>query len=663
MKLFTPIVINQLELKNRVVMSAMHLGYAENSYVTERLIRFYEERAKGEAGLLIVGGVDIDEHAYANMPSVSDDKYIGGLKELTSRLHNYGAKVGCQLFQAGRYSFASLTGIQAVSASAVKSPLTNEVPRALSTEEVYLMIETFGQAARRAREAGFDLVEVLGSAGYLVSQFLSPTTNMRTDEFGGSLENRMRFGIEVVKEVRRQVGNDFPLSTRFTGHELVPGGTTREELITFATKLEQAGADLLNVTGGWHESSVPQITMNVPQGAFVYMAQQIKQAVTIPVVASNRINDPLIAERILVNHQADLVTMARGLLADPELPRKARAGRYQEIRKCIACNQGCMDHVFDGKIVECLVNAEAGHEFEINQQPAVSQKRILIIGGGPAGMETARVAALRGHEVTIWEHSHQLGGQLHLAAAAPGRSDFRYLDEYLQTSLQVLGVKIEVNKKATAENIRLFNPDALVIATGAAPRVLPVPGADRPNVIQAWDLLADNSIETGANIVVVGAGAVGCETALSLARIGTIDAETLQFLTMHKVESADSLYELSTHGLKKITIIEQQPKIGADIGRSSKWVISMDLPRFGVQVITGARVIEVNDEGVVIDKDKERDTIPADTVVLAVGSRANNELYEQLKDVVPEVFLIGDGRQPRKVMDAIHEGFHLANNI
>ena len=663
MKLFTPIVINRLELKNRIVMSAMHLGYTGDRQVTERLIRFYEERAKGGAALLVIGGTGIDEHGYFNMPSVADDKYIVGLRELTGRLHKYDARVACQLFQAGRYAFSAISGVPSVSASAVKSPLTNEVPREMSIEEVQAMIKTFGQAARRVREAGFDLVEVIGSAGYLVSQFLSPATNLRTDEFGGSLENRMRFGLEVVREIRRQVGEEFPISMRFAGHELIRGGTDRDEIITFAKKLEEAGADMLNVTGGWHESPVPQTTMDVPLGAFVYMARRIKEAVTIPVVASNRINDPLIAEQVLVNHQADLISMARGLLADPELPRKAQEGRFDEIRKCIGCNQGCMDHVFEGRIVECLVNAQGGHECEIEEKPAENKKRILIIGGGPAGMETARVAAWRGHDVTLWEKSDRLGGQLPLAAAAPGRSDFNYLDEYLQNSLIINKVRVELNKEAGVNNIKEFAPDAVVIATGAGPMNLPVPGADRPNVVQAWDLLQDSRIETGNNIVVVGAGAVGCESALTLSRIGTIDAETLQFLTVHKVESPEVLYELSTRGSKRITLVEQQAKIGVDIGRSTKWVISMDLPRFGVEVLTGARVMEIADEGVVVEIDGTRKVIPADTVILAVGSQPHNELQEQLKDLVPEIHLIGDGLKPRKAMDAIHEGYHLGNEI
>ncbi|MGE5370633.1 MAG: FAD-dependent oxidoreductase [Solirubrobacterales bacterium] len=662
MKLFTPITINKLTLKNRIVMSAMHLGYAEDGYVTERLIRFYEERAKGGAGLLMIGGIDIDEHAYWAMQSINDDKYIPGLKALTSRVQQHGGIVGCQLYQPGRYSFSIVTGIQAVSASAVKSPLTRETPRALTTEEVCTMIETFGTAARRAKEAGFDLVEIIGSAGYLISQFLSPLTNFRADEFGGSLENRMRFGVEVVHAVRRQVGPDFPVSIRLAGHELVEGGTPAADLITFAQKIEAAGADMINITGGWHESPVPQITMNVPHGAFVYMAQQVKQAVSIPVVASNRINDPRLAEQILVNGQADLVSMARPLMADPELPRKAREGRFSEIRKCIGCNQGCMDHVFEGKIIECLVNAEAGHECEIEVKPAEKSKRVLVIGGGPAGMEAARVAALRGHQVTLWERSDRLGGQLHLAAAPPGREDFALLADYLAESLRVLKVEVKTGMTANVDKVKAFAPDALIVATGASPLQIPVKGIDRANVVQAWDWL-DQRFETGTDIVVIGGGAVGCETALALAHIGTVDPETLQFLTVHQVESPEKLYQLSTRGIKRITLIEQQPKIGRDIGRSSKWVISIDLPRFGVEIMTSTRMVAIEDTGVVVERNGEQSVIKADTVVIAVGSKANRELYEQLKDTAPEVYPIGDAVRPRKAMEAIQEGFEIGNRI
>lgn len=643
-------------------MSAMHLGYAEDGYVTERLIRFYEERARGGTGLIIVGGCDIDEHCYWIMLSINDDKYLPGLQELTSRVHAAGAKVGCQLFQAGRYSFSILTGLQSVAPSPVLSPLTREVPRALETQEVYEMIATFGRAAVRAKAAGFDLVEIIGSAGYLISQFLSPNTNFRTDEFGGDLVNRMRFGLEVVREVRRQVGPDFPISVRFPGHELVPNGTPHSDLVTFAKELEKAGVDMINVTGGWHESNVPQTTMNVPRGAFIYLAQDIKQAVNVPIVASNRINDISLAEKSLLNGQADLITMARGLLADPDLPRKAQEGRIKEIRKCIGCNQGCMDHVFEGQLVACLVNAHAGREHAVDISPAERKKHVLIIGGGPSGMEAARVAATRGHTVDLWESTDRLGGQLHLASVPPGRSDFKYLIEYLQNSLKVLGVNVSCNQPLDIEQIKEMAPDAIVIATGAAPIVPDIPGANKKHVLQSWDLL-QHDMELGRSIAVIGGGATGCETALHIAHLGTIDDETLRFLMLHKVETADRLFELVTRGIKEVTVIEKRTRIGQDIGRSTKWVISMDLPRHGVRTLTSTKVISIEDNGVLVERDGQQEMIPADTVILAIGSRSVNEPLSLVEGLAPEIHVIGDAKKPRTAMEAIQDGFEIGNSL
>lgn len=662
MKLLTPITVGNTEIPNRIVMSAMHMSYTNDGYANERFCRFYEERARGGAGLIMVGGCQIDEHGYDSMLSVSDDKYIPKLKVLTSRVKRYESRIGCQLFQAGRYSFSFLSGVQSVAPSPVYSPLTREVPRELSTDEVYGVIASFGQAARRAREAGFDLVEVIGSAGYLVSQFLSPLTNFRQDEFGGSLENRMRFGLEVVREVRQQVGDDYPVGIRLAGNELLPGGTPHDEIIAFARELEKAGVDLINVTGGWHESRVPQITMNVPEGAFVYLAQAIKRAVNVKVVASNRLNDVRLAERILLNRQADMISMARGLIADPELPLKLKDGRVSQIRRCIACNQGCMDHTFGMGIVECLVNAQAGHECEIETTPAAPPKRVLVIGGGPAGMEAARVAALRGHQVSLWEKTDNLGGQLLLAAVPPGRSDFRYLVDYLVESLKDLKVDIILNRAADIQKVKEFGPDVIVVAAGAHPSTPPIPGVEQHHVVQAWEVLAGD-MELGDNIVVIGGGAVGCETALFLAHTGTIDAATLRFLTVHKVEEPDRLYQLSTQGIKQVTLIEQQARVAQDIGRSNRWVIYHDLGRYGVDIKTSARVVAIEEDGVSVETDSQVQKIKADTVVLAVGSRSNTDIVDQLQGVAPEIYVIGDAREPRKAMEAIHEGFHVGNTI
>jgi len=643
-------------------MSAMHLSYTNDGYANERFYRFYEERARGGAGLIMVGGCQIDAHGYASMLSINDDRFIPGLKELTSRIHQHGSKAGCQLFQAGRYSFSMLSGIQSVAPSPVFSPLTREMPRELTTEEVYKVISDFGQAARRAREAGFDLVEIIGSAGYLVSQFLSPLTNFRQDEFGGSLANRMRFGLEVVREVRRQVGDDYPVGIRLAGNELVPGGTPQEEIIIFARELELAGVDLINVTGGWHESRVPQITMNVPDGAFVYLAQAIKRAVGVKVVASNRLNDIKLAERVLLNGQADMISIARGLIADPELPLKLAQGRADEIRRCIACNQGCMDHTFGMGIVECLVNAQAGHECEIELKPAEKPRRVLAVGGGPAGMEAARVAAMRGHQVSLWEKAGRLGGQLHLAAVPPGRSDFLHMVKYLEQTLQLLNVEISLNQEANPRNIAEFKPEVIIIATGASPLTPSIPGAKNRNVVQAWDVL-QHDMELGDNIVVVGGGAVGCETALHLAHIGTIDADTLKFLTVHRVETPDVLYGLCTKGLKQLTLIEQQSRVAQDIGRSNRWVIYHDLKRYGVDLRTGTTVRAIEEDGVIVESGGRIEKIKADTVVLAVGSRPNRDLLDRLQGARAEIHIIGDAREPRKAMEAIHEGFRVGNAI
>lgn len=662
MRLLTPITIRNTEIPNRIVMSAMHMSYTDDGYANERIYRFYEERAQGGAGLIMVGGCQIDHHGYNSMISVSDDKYIPRLKVLTSRVQKHGSRIGCQLFQAGRYSFSFLSGVQSVAPSPVYSPLTREVPRELSTEEVYQVIASFGQAARRAREAGFDVVEIIGSAGYLVSQFLSPLTNFRSDEFGGSLENRMRFGLEVVREVRRQVGDDYPVGIRLAGNELVPGGTPHDEILAFARELEKAGVDLINVTGGWHESRVPQITMNVPEGAYVYLAQAIKRAVNVKVVASNRLNNVELAERILLNRQADMISIARGLIADPELPLKVREGKTSLVRRCIACNQGCMDHTFGMGIVECLVNARAGHECELEITPAESPKQVLVIGGGPAGMEAARVAAERGHKVALWEKADCLGGQLHLAAVPPGRSDFRYLVEYLVNSLNDLNVDITLNQAADLQKVKDFGPDVIVVATGALPSSPSIPGADKHHVIQAWKVLKGD-IELGDEIVVIGGGAVGCETALHLAHAGTIDADTLKFLTVHRVEDPERLYQLSTRGIKHVTLIEQLPRVAQDIGRSNRWVIYHDLRRYGVDLKTSTRVVAIEEEGVVVETDDKVQVIKADTVILAVGSKPDNHLFYQLQGLAPEIYLVGDAREPRKAMEAIHEGFKVGNTI
>jgi len=659
--LFSPIKINNMTLKNRIVMTAMHLAYTPKGEVTERLIDFYAMRARGGVGLVIVGGCPVDE--YGGMPSmisIYDDCYIPGLERLTHAVKSCGAKIAAQLYQAGRYTHSSMIGgRKPFSSSAVRSKLTGETPRALELEEIPGVQDSFAEAALRAKRAGFDAVEILGSAGYLISQFLSPVTNLREDEYGGPLENRMRFGLEIIRKVRKAVGTGYPLFVRVAGNDFMEGGNTNREARLFAIEAEKAGADLFNVTGGWHETRVPQLTMCVPRQGYVYLAQGIKSVVSVPVLASNRINDPCTGEEILRNGAADMVTMARGLLADPDLPNKAREGKSRLIYHCVACNQGCFDSIFQGRPATCLVNPIAGREEEFTFQPAPDPKKILVIGGGPAGMKAACTASERGHDVTLIEKEGRLGGQLLLNRLIPGREEMETVAVDLINNLKARNVEIILGKEADGRLIREINSDAVVVATGARPVLPDIPGIAGQNVVQAWDLL-DGRAGTGERVVIVGGNAVGLETALYLANQGTLSSEALHFLMANRAESIETLTELLNRGIKEVTVVEMTKKAGNDIGLTTRWTVTGELKRLGVRVITETRAVGITPEGLEIERKGGIDLLAADTIVIAAGSRSENSLVDKLKGLIPEVLMVGDAKTPRNALEAIREGFEAA---
>ncbi|MFZ5597626.1 MAG: FAD-dependent oxidoreductase [Bacillota bacterium] len=661
--LFTPIKIGQLEIKNRISMPAIHHNYTPDGFVNDRLVKYYETRARGGAGLIIVGGCTVDTIGMGpKMIGLHDDKYIEGLKRLTGAVKGAGARIAAQLYQAGRYTHSILIGQQAIAPSPIASNFTREVPREMTLDDIKMVVESFGEAALRAKKAGFDAVEIIASAGYLICQFLSPITNQRTDEYGGSWENRCRFGIEVVRKVREKVGSDFTVMTRLSGNDFMPGSNTNKEAALFAAELEKAGVDCFNVTGGWHETRVPQITGDLPRGGFAYLARGVKDAVSVPVIASNRINDPMVAERILRDGMADMVNLGRPMIADPDFPRKAERGDYASIRKCLACNQGCMDMVFTMGDVHCAVNPLAGREFEVSVEPASSPRRVLVIGGGPAGLEAACTAASRGHDVTLWEKSGRIGGQLHYAAKPPGKEEFLTLVGYYENRVQTAGVKLELNREATVEDIVRENADVVILATGAVPAGPPFPVREGAKVVQALEAL-DGAYIPGRNVVVVGGGAVGCETAITVASKGTLDAETLKFLVENRAETPETLTRLLSQGTKNVTIVEMFIGVGRDIGRSTKWVVMKKLKQLGVKIIDQAAVQEVNEQGVIIKRDGQESMIEADSVILAVGARSVNELAPLLKEKVKELYVIGDAEKPRKITEAIREGFDLAIKI
>lgn len=664
-KLLTPIEIAGHEVRNRIVMTAMHLNYTPEGRVNDRIVGFYEERARGGTGLIIVGGCTINDVSGATwLMSMRDDSAVEGHAALAEAIKKHGATAACQLYHAGRYSHSyAMEGRQAVAPSAVPSRFTGEEPREMTYEDIQQTIRDYADAARRVKAAGYDLVEVLACTGYLIPQFLSPTVNLRTDEYGGSLENRMRFGLEAAGAVREAVGPDFPFSVRIDGHDYMEGGNTNKEWALFAAELEKRGVNVINVTGGWHETRVPQLPMSVPRAGLAYLAAGVKRMVGVPVIASNRINDVFVADEIIRMGMADMTTMARALIADPYLAQKAYEGRYDEITRCIGCNQGCFDHVFYLQPVTCTLNPRAGREGEYEVARAKSPKRVAVVGGGPAGMKAAVTAAERGHAVSLFERGEVVGGQLNLAAVPPGREEFFTAVEDLDVQLEAAGVDVRMETEATAEMLKEGGYDAVVVATGARQSIPPIPGIDGDNVVLAWDVLEGKADPEGENVVIIGGGAVGSETAMYVASIGTISGDTLFYLFMNNGEDVETLRELCSRGIKKVTVVEMLEKVCRDVGISTRWTILQDMRNLGITMMRNAVARRIEADKVVVEVDGEERELPADTVIIAAGSCPAGELYDELKDSGMEVYLVGDAKEARKAIDAVQEGYEVGLRI
>ncbi|HSM92980.1 MAG TPA: FAD-dependent oxidoreductase [Anaeromyxobacteraceae bacterium] len=629
--LFQPIRVGGLHLTNRIVMPAMHLHMARDGDVTDRLLAFYAERARGGAGLVTVGYATVDDRA--GTPAhlgAHRDAFVPGLAQLAATIHAGGARAAVQLNHAGRYAHSShLRGGGPVAPSAIASRLTGETPHALDEEEIAGVLAAFGAAARRVKEAGFDAVEVLCGTGYLVSEFLSPLTNRRTDAWGGSFEGRSRFGLEVVRAVRAAVGPAFPVLARVNGLEGMPGGTPQAELLEFAARLVAEGVDMLGVNVGWHESRLPQLTGEVPRGGFAHLARAVKERVAVPVAASHRINDPGVARALVGGGACDLVAMGRALIADPFLPEKARSGREADVVHCVACGQGCFDRVLAMRPVECLANPVAGHEEERAPRRAKAPLRVLVAGGGAAGMSAAIAAADRGHEVVLYEEGDRLGGQLHLAGAPPGRGEFAVLARDLARQVALRGVRVVLRRAVDDRVLRQEGPGALVIATGGLPLAPPIPGADLPHVVQAWEVLAGRA-QAGARTVVVGGGAAGVETALFLA---------------------------AQDAARRVTVVEQAADLGRNLGRTTRWTMLADLERRGVEVRTDARVLAIDAASVRIEVRGREERLAAQTVVLAAGTRSLDTLRVVAYGRGVPFRVAGDAARVGTALEAIHQGF------
>ncbi len=670
-RLFQPIDINGLTLKNRLVMPAIHHLYTPDGYATAKFNEYYWKRAEGGVGLVIAGGCRFDDYgAPWAMMSLQHDDMIPGWKEFTDGMHKRGAAVAVQLYHAGRYSRKKNVpeGKAALAPSAVLASYTNETAKAMTKDEIQEVVQKWANAAVRAKKAGFDAVEIIGCGGYLICQFLSPITNLRTDEYGGTWENRCRFPLEVIAAVRAAVGPNYPLFMRIAGNDFMKGSNTNTEAVEFAKVIEKAGIDMINVTGGWHETNIPQLPGDVPGAGYSYLAAAVKNAVSVPVMVSNRINNPRTAEEMLALGRGDLISLGRALIADPEWVNKVQTGRSNEIRPCVACNQGCLAKTFFAQPVECLVNGDCGLEYQRKDtlKPAAA-KKLLVIGGGPCGCEFAVKASELGHDVTLWEKEAAIGGQLHVVFAPPGKHEFANLIKYYETMLKKHHVKTAVNKTVVEADIVAGGFDAVcVLATGVTPKEIILPGAQAATVVNAVDVLAGRVIP-GKNVVIVGGGSVGCETAQYMAHRGSLSPEQLFFLSVQKAETPEKIQSMLNSSDRNVTIVEIQKSIGAGFEPGTGWPVLKDLKRLGITQHTLSKITEITSESVIIEKTKDNtiETIKilCDTIVLAVGSNSNTELYETLKGKIDNVFVIGDSKKVGKIFDAIRDANAMALSI
>ena len=667
--LLAPLDLGFITLRNRVLMGSMHTGLEELPNGFERMAVYFAERARGGVGLMVTGGVGPNEEGavYAGAAKLSTPEEAEKHRVVTQAVHEAGGRICMQILHAGRYAYSP----KQVAPSAIQAPINPFKPQELDEEGIEKQISDFVNCARLAQQAEYDGVEIMGSEGYFINQFLVTHTNQRTDRWGGSYENRMRLPLEIVRRVREAVGPNFIIIYRLSMLDLVEGGSTWDEIVTLAKAVEAAGATIINTGIGWHEARIPTIATKVPRAAFTKVTAKLKGEVKIPLITTNRINTPEVAEQVLAEGDADMVSMARPFLADPEFVNKAAAGRADEINTCIGCNQACLDHTFGGKLTSCLVNPRACHETELNYIPVVSARKIAVVGAGPAGLSAASVAAERGHQVTLFDSANEIGGQFNVAKRVPGKEEFHETLRYFAGKLERSGVELRLNTRVSATDLLAGGYDEIILATGIVPRTPEIPGIDHQKVIGYLDAILQRK-PVGQRVAVIGAGGIGFDVSEFITHDGqstSLDREAFWKewgidLGLEARGGVAGVAAVPHAPARQVYLLQRKKsKVGSGLGKTTGWIHRTGLKNKQVQMLNSVEYLKIDDEGLHISvAGGAPQVLPVDTVIICAGQDPLRELQAELEQGGLKVHLIG-GADVATELDAkraIDQGSRLA---